>query len=851
VPAAAASAPNASSSPGAAVALVASSGLRPFSDVIKGAKAHPGFITLYRQEEKVWMEILPEHMNTPFHFMFNTTHSAGERGLYAGQTLRSFHAVFKRIGNQMQLILKNTEHTATPGTPQAIAVAQSFSDSLMSSVPVLSQPHVQSKGILIDASSLLFADLPSYSTQLEAAYRMGHGFDRSNTSFTAVYADPKQANLLVNAHYYTPRVAAPSMSPSPVPQVPLPSTLQDTRSLFVGFVYSFAALPAVPIRPRMADDRMGHFVMTLRDYSDDTQRTTARYMVTRWRLEKADPAAALSEPKEPIVYWLDKNVPEKYRQSIIEGVLEWNKAFERIGFKNALVVKQQTATDTFDTMDSRHASIRWYFGVDAPAAFGPSVKDERSGEILDADIQLIDGHFRGARRFVADRVGPSLASAAHALHEGCDFAHAAVNSDGFAQQLLLARGELEPDSPLAEQLAQATAKRVVMHEVGHTLGLRHNFRASSIYSLKQLQDAAFTKVNGMAGSIMDYLPLTVFPKGQPQGEYMASTLGPYDYWAIEYAYKPIDADKEADELARIAARSTEPALAYGSDEDAHSTQLPDPSVSGFDLGDDPLAYAQQRIEMVRELWDRLQVRQLKPGESYGTLRRSFDLGFSEFGAVLPFVTKHVGGTTVLRDRAGTGRAVLTPIAVARQQAALKLLTDNLFTAKSLDFPPEFLSRLGSGRLNAGTLPDVSISSRTLSLQTRVLDQLMSEQTALRLLSSAEKVRDPKKTLSLRELYATVQSSIWSELAQGKGITLARRNLQRAHLKLIANAVMRPPALGASADGRSLQRAQAVVLVSSIQKALGKPASAEAKAHLFESMATLQEVLKASLVRPGV
>ncbi|MFZ6779628.1 zinc-dependent metalloprotease [Undibacterium sp. Ji83W] len=823
-------------------------GLRPFKDVIKDAKELKGFFNLYQKDDKVWLEIRPEQFDKPFLFTYNIPNSIGERGLYGSQMGRGYQAVFKKIGNQVQLLAKNTEFFATPGTPQAHAVAQAFSDSLLSSTNVLSTPHSESKGILVDASALLFNDIPAYSTRLEYAYRTLYVMDKANTSFGKLNVDESLAGFFVNAHFTTPRIAATPLVPPPVAIPTPPQTTPDPRSFFVGFYFNFSALPSEVMRPRLADDRVGHFVTTSYDFTDDVKPKTSRHFVNRWRLEKQDPTASLSEPKQPIVYWLDKNVPEKYRQSITEGVLEWNKAFEKIGFKNAVVVKQQTEKDAFDTMDSRHASIRWFVGADVGFAIGPSRVDERSGEILDADIGMSDVFARGARRMIGEDAQPQ----AHVQHAqgDCDFAHEASMEMGFALDLLDARGEMDMDSPKAEALAQAYVKDVIMHEVGHTLGLRHNFRSSTIYTLKQLQDPAFTKVNGLAGSVMDYIPFNLSTKGEPQGEYVMSSLGPYDYWAIEYAYKPIEADKEKEELTRIASRSTEPLLAFGTDEDSMGTLVSDPDVNVFDLGSDPLTYIQKRLTISRELWDRLQTRQLKAGDSYETLRRSFEYGFGQFARTVPLATKFVGGTTFLRDHAGTGRATFTPIAAERQRQALKLVSDSLFTAKSFVFSPELLSRLGVDHFQRGNRNDISISARLLSLQTAALDQLMSDLVAQRMLNAAEKLRDPKKVLSLHELYGSLQSSIWSELSTGADINSARRNLQREHLKRLSNALLKPSAT-TPADARSLQREQANQLLVSIRGAVGKPMSAESRAHLSESLATLNEVLKASLVRAGV
>ncbi|HEY5800326.1 MAG TPA: zinc-dependent metalloprotease, partial [Burkholderiaceae bacterium] len=582
--------------PGAAAAAPAAERPDPaapksYAEVSRGTTVIPGFFKLLKKDDKVYVEVRPDQLEKPFFFTVNTAGGVGERGLYGSQMGMSQVAMFKKIGNHVQLIAKNTDYVAKPGTPQAHAVAQAFSDSLLASAPAASAPHPQTKAFLVEANALLFGDIPNYLVRLEFAYRMPFAFDAKNTSFTKVRADDTLTGFHVNAHYAVPKLSAPPLVTTPVTLPTPPTTTPDARSMFLGFYYSFAPLPAVPMAWRKADDRIGHFVSSHDDFTEDLAPKTARHAVSRWRLEKKDPSAALSEPVEPIVYWLDKNIPEKYRKSIADGVLVWNDAFEKIGFKNAVVVKQQTEADDFDTMDARHASIRWFVGSDVGFAIGPRRVDPRSGEILDADIGMSDVFARGARRMVnEDGALPTAAYVPGA--ERCDMAVEGAQEMGFAMGLLEARGEFEPGSPQSDAVAQAYVRAVIAHEIGHTLGLRHNFRSSTIHTLAQLQDTGYTQKNGLAGSVMDYTPFNLAIKGEKQGEYVQSALGPYDYWAIEYAYKPIAPEQESAELARIAGRSSEPLLAYGTDEDAGGN-ISDPDVNVFDLGSDPLAYVQK------------------------------------------------------------------------------------------------------------------------------------------------------------------------------------------------------------------------------------------------------------------
>jgi hypothetical protein len=828
---------------------------RPFAELVRGAKQHPGFFNLYQKEEKVWIELRPDQFDRPLFMSVNMPNGLGERGVYGSQMGFSRVVTFHRIGNLVQMIAKNTQFKAIGGTPEAKVVAQGFSDSLVAIAPVSSGPNPKNQSVLIDANILLFGDIPGFSTRLESAFRLPYAMDARNSSFTSVRSDETMTGFQVNAHYAVARIPAP---PLVMPAIPTaiaspPTTLPDPRSMFLGFYYTFMPLPAEPMASRRADDRVGHFVTTNQDFSDDVTPTTAVHMVSRWRLEKKDPAQALSEPKQPIVYWMDANIPDKYRESVRQGILAWNAAFERIGFKNAVVVKQQTSADHFDTMDARHASVRWFVGSDVGFAIGPRQVDPRTGEILDADIGMSDGFSRTVRRVVSEdgmdgtaAFAPQADGAAH--EDRCDYMLQSGDEMGFAMGLLEARGELEMGSPEADAVAQAYVRSVIMHEVGHTLGLRHNFRSSTIYSIKQLQDPVFTKEHGMTGSVMDYTPFNLAIKGEKQGEYVTSALGPYDYWAIEYAYKPIEPAQEKQELARIAARSNEPLLAFGTDQDAGGFNS-DPDVNVFDLGSDPLAYFQRRLAISRELWDRIQNRTLKPGESYESLRRSFDYGFQQFARTMPVVVKYVGGVTYLRDHAGTGRATFTPVPLPRQRAALTMLTNSLFKSDSFTFTPAMISRLGADTFTMRGKADVSVGGRVLGLQAGVLDQLMSDAVAIRLIDSREKLDNPKLGLGLDELYTSVQDAVWSELKTGKDITGMRRNLQREHLKRVATMLLRAtPSM--PADARSLQRENALALQRELRGAMARPASREVKAHLSESYETLSQALKAPMLRVG-
>jgi hypothetical protein len=825
--------------------------------VIKDAKELPGLVSLWQKDDKVWLELKPDQLGPLYFLSWNFPQSLGERGLYGGMMGDSHLVYFKRIGNTLQLLARNTAFTAKEGTPIAQAVAEGFSDSLLASAPVLSLPHPERKSFLVEANALLLRDLPMAATQLEFAFRQPYGFDAGNSSFRTVASGPEQTTFHVNAHFSLAKLMIPPVQMPGAPPLPFtapPRTLPDVRSLFLGFYYSLSKLPQEAMRPRLADDRVGHFVSTRWDFTQDLQPDERVRLVHRWRLEKADPSAPRSKPKQPIVYWLDRNIPERYRETVKAGILEWNKAFERIGFTDAIEVRQQPADADWSTHDARHASVRWFLGVDAGFAIGPSVVDPRTGEILDADIGMGEVFTRGGREEFREEVPPVAEPWLPGQARRCTYLAEARFEAAFGHDLLEARGELEPGSPAEEAFIHSYLKDVVMHEVGHTLGLRHNFRASTVYSEAQLADRAFTAVNGITGSVMDYTPTNLAKAGAKQGDYHMGTLGPYDYWAIEYAYAPLDPAKEKAELARIAAKGeSDPLLAYATDEEAgFGPDAMDPEVNRFDLGSDPLGYLSKRLALSLELLDRLQARTLKPGEPYKALRRTTQVALGRVGFSASNAAKYLGGVVYLRDHAGSSRTPLVPASGAKQREALRLLTTSIFNMNSLKLKPEFAARLTVDQFDrgfggTGSAPDFSLSARVLSIQKGILAQVLNPGVARRILDAPEKTA-AKDVFRLPELFDGLGGAIWEEARRGLEPTPTRRGLQKEHLRQMAALVLRAnPAT--PDDARSLARENLRSLQASLKAALAKPGlSRETKAHYQECLATVEETFKATVQR---
>jgi hypothetical protein len=855
----------------AAAAAQAAQSAKPFADVVKDAHESRGLFNLWRKDDKVWLELAPAQLDQPFFFKSALNQGIGEARIFGGAMTYPVGiaqvVTFHKHGNNVQLIAKNVKYTAQAGTPEARAVAAGFSDSLLAVAPIASQPHPDSKAVLIDANALLLADLPMAASMLERAFRQPYAFDARNSSLGTVRAQADNVTLEVSAHFALSRLVLPPPASTAAPQPAPPTTLPDVRSMFLGFHYSLSKLPEQPMHARPADERVGYFTTEVLDFTSDVPRIPVRRYANRWRLEKKDPAAALSEPVQPIVFWIDRNVPVRYREPIRQGILEWNKAFERIGFKDAIRVEVQPDDADFDTADIRHASVRWQtVAKTSYGAIGPSVVDPRTGEILDADIGIDANNVRVVRnlrheylpqRRDAFAQAQALQTAAHD-ERNCTYEQAATEEAAFGLSLLEARGELAADSPDIDRFVDMFLKNVTMHEVGHTLGLRHNFRASTAYTDAQLEDAGFTATHGISGSVMEYNPWNLAVKGEKQGEYAMSTLGPYDYWAIEYAYKPIPAGQEPAELANIAARSSESELAFSTDEDVAYFAV-DPAVNQLDLGRDPLAYAKKRLALVRELWQRTEHLELGAGESYSVLRRNFTRGLNEASQGALYASKYVGGLTTLRDRAGSGRQPLMPVDATKQRAALDMLANEVLSTDSFNFPPAFLRRMAvstfdiedAKELGRGAPPlDLAIDQQVLGLQRGVLDTLMSPAIAQRLLNNAAKVDDPTDALTLADLYARLHAAVWSELKSGKDITLFRRNLQREYAMRVAGALLKPTG-SMPADARALMRVDATKLRAELARVPTRHLSAEAKAHVAEMTSLLDEAQKAPIVREAI
>lgn len=402
-----------------------------------------------------------------------------------------------------------------------------------------------------------------------------------------------------------------------------------------------------------------------------------------------------------------------------------------------------------------------------------------------------------------------------------------------------------------------------MHEVGHTLGLRHNFKASTMLKAEELHNTAITRERGLSGSVMDYNPVNIAPKGVKQGDFFSTTLGPYDYWAIEYAYKPLSGSTEGElkDLAKIAANGALPGHNFGTDEDLYTTS--DPLINVWDLGDDPMHYAKARLALSQELLKDLSDRVVKKGEGYQRVRLSFARLLGQYGNAAHLVANHVGGQLVHRDHHGDpqGRDPIIPVKPAKQREALKFLQENILTDKPFQYSPQLLRRLAADRwLHWGNdyafanSVEYPLHERILGIQRIALNHLYEPEVLRRIQNNTLKINEGEQPLELAEVFRAVTDAVWSDLpakADPKmkvSSSIIRRNLQREQVRKLSGLVLGSSNGAVPPDARSLARLHLRDIQKRIDAALkGKQKLDDTvRAHLEETRDRIDKVLTASV-----
>jgi uncharacterized protein DUF4953/uncharacterized protein DUF5117/uncharacterized protein DUF5118 len=842
-----------------------------FDKLTTDSEKSDGLFKLYRKKERLYMEIEPQQFDKPYLFLISIARGIGSGLLLGGMTWQTdddWLISFRRVGDRVHVVRRNVRFSAQPGTPTAEAVQLSYSDSVLASLRIASVRAVKNS-VLIDFTDFLSTDVGDLASALRLSLGGFYRIDPFRSSLGKAKSYPINTEIQMNAAYVSD-VARPL------------DTVPDSRSLTITVHYSITQLPETGYKPRLADDRVGYFVTARKDYSKPVEETAFVRLINRWHLEKRDPQAASSPVKKPIIFWLEKTVPYQYRKYVKEGILEWNKAFEKLGFEDAIQVRNQEDDPEFDPEDARYSTFRW-ITASAGFAMGPSRVNPLTGQIFDADI-IFDADFIRIWQQEWDTFHdrppkPPTGTAGwdtrptHMARCGCcDLLQGRTLDLAFGYSVLALR-DAAPGGKIPDELIGQGIKETVMHEVGHTLGLRHNFKGSTMWDLKDLHDTSKTRAKGLVASVMDYNPVNVAPKGVKQGDFYSNTLGPYDYFAIEYGYKPITAatfDAEQTELKKIASRSAQPDLAYSTDEDTredfHGRSMdPDPFSNRWDLGKDPMAFARQQADIIEELWQgKLLERAAQDGKGYQRVQQTFTVLLLEYGKSLDFAARYVGGQEFHRNYKGDPDAKLpfNVASTAKQREALEFLKQRAFSDTAFNFSPELLNSLAPERWTHWGIKeprrlDYPIHERVLRTQALTLGRLYGPLTLARVLDNERKCKPGENCVTLPEVFRETTQAIWSELelkADAKQptdreplISSFRRGLQREHLKTLIDTALHPLG-GTPEDARTLAWFTLKRLDKQIDEALkksDKKLDDYTRAHLEESQTRIRKALEAS------
>jgi hypothetical protein len=857
---------------------------KPWDDVLKDTKPVVGFLKVHQKRDNtVYLELRPDQLDKDFGMVLHL--SKGVMGMWEQGAPQDWEARvmrFRRVGDHLQLTHRNPRYTANAGSPMRNAVEDNLGHAVVATFKIESE-HKESKHMLVDATPFFVSDYPDLASTLKFYYGNKPVMFEKDKSFVAKIAGFPN-NTEIDADLAFRGTDFPVFGGQ---------ALADPRFVPLRMRYSIFQLPEKVMTPRLADDRVGHFLDGVWDYSRDRDESFMRRYVRRWRLEKKDPNAAVSDVVQPIVYYIDRTVPREYRKYVKEGIEAWQKAFERAGFRNAIVAREVADNDTaWSAEDARYSTVRWTPDPFA-WAYGPSQTDPRSGEILNADVIVAAGfttyyHNLHQEQISADAlvqmsgfgIVPQLAGmAARPLSR-----YACFNQVGKRAQMALqhtamvALGLLDADAPLPEEFLGDGLRDLIMHEIGHTLGMRHNFRGSSGIPYDKLNDKAFTKENGLTLSVMDYAAVNINKDPKQQGYYHNMEVGTYDVWAIKYAYAQVErepvkasgageaiaaAEAELPALQKIASEVARPLHTYGTDEDNWlGGYAVDPLTNAWELGSNPVRYGRDRVELIESIEPKLEKRMVASGKGYQRLRESLTgLLFERYSALYP-ATKTVGGLYVARDHKGDPgeRPPFTPAPAAEQRAAVQLVVDKAFAADAFDYSAVLLNKLAPSRWADWSEPwspqvDFPLHPMVNSIQTALLRSLLDNAKLGRMVENTMRVPRASDAYTIAEMFRTLGSSIWSEIGSGapQNINSIRRNLQRSYVSEMTRVLLneRSPfaPLSAPEDARSLARYELTQLSERIGRALATGAALDAttRAHLLETRVRIDRALNAGVI----